>query len=36
MPTDEQINEIASKAGQDFATTKKIMEGRGFEDLEMQ
>ncbi len=36
MPTDQQIWEIAQSLWQDFATTKKIMEWRGYEDLEMQ
>jgi len=36
MPTDEQIAEIAQQSGNDFATTKQILEGRGFEKLEMQ
>jgi len=36
MPTDDQITEIAQKSGNDFATTKKILEGRWFEDLQMQ
>lgn len=35
-PNDQQIAEIAQKAGQDFATTKKILEGRGYEDLQLQ
>jgi len=36
MPTDEQIDEIAQQSGNDFATTKQILEGRGYEALEMQ
>lgn len=36
MPNDQQISEIATKAWQSFATTKKILEGRGFEDLQLQ
>jgi len=35
-PTDQQIVEIAEMSGNDFATTKKIMEGRWYEDLELQ
>ena len=35
-PDDAQIWEIATKAWQDFATTKKILEWRGFEDLKLQ
>lgn len=35
-PTDQQIQEIANGLWQDFATTKKIMEGRGYEALELQ
>lgn len=36
MPTDQQISEIAQWLWQDFNTTKKILEWRGFEDLQMQ
>ncbi len=36
MPTDQQISEIAQWLWQDFNTTKKILEWRWFEDLEMQ
>jgi hypothetical protein len=36
MPTDDDINDIAKSTGNTFETTKKILEGRGFEDLEMQ
>ena len=36
MPNDQQITEIAQKSWQDFNTTKKILEGRGFEDLQLQ
>lgn len=35
-PTDQQIQEIANGLWQDFATTKKILENRGFEMLELQ
>lgn len=36
MPTDEQINQIAQKTWNTFEITKKILEGRWFEDLQMQ
>lgn len=35
-PTDEAIQRIAQKSGNDFATTKKILEGRWYEDLQLQ
>lgn len=35
-PTDEQIVEIANSTGNDFATTKKILEWRWWEALEME
>lgn len=35
-PNDAQIAEIAQWLWQDFATTKKILEGRGYEDLQLQ
>ena len=36
MPSDQDIQDIASKAGVSFDVAKKTLEGRGFEDLTLQ